>query len=359
MRKTTSSFPRRETAGIQTALKASVLAVLSALSGAGWAGEVNQADDANSPGYLRGELTNGNVNNITFGVNQVTLNWATGSITLGNGAKTLNSGYSGASPVTGLFSGGAYDALKTVTAPGDAAIADYKTAVDAAIAAATGSGGLTFINSDSGSGNEFGDTLITVPNGASLALSGVRFDGFFVNKSGSLYGGGVVGAYAYGTATLGDISDSVFSGNTISATYDSIYGGGVAGAYSQSGTATLGDIGDSVFSGNTISARYIFGGGVAGAYSDFSSATLGDISDSVFSGNTISADYYIFGGGVAGAYSDSGTATLGPISHSVFSGNMISAVGIRGGGVVGAYSSSSATLGDISDSVFSGNTISA
>jgi hypothetical protein len=225
----------------------------------------------------------------------------------------------------------------------------------------------------------------------------------------------VVGAYSYSdsyfvdfatsTATLGDISYSLFIGNKITAGSYGLYGGGVVGAESFSDsdyasatdTATVGAITGSLFIGNKITTGSygLFGGGVVGAdsgsYSASGSATgsatsnVGAITGSLFTGNivTVSGGYGLYGGGVVGAdsstasYSENtdtinATTTVGKIENSLFTGNIVTVSseysGLYGGGVVGAESYSysdtnadSATaiaiVGEITGSTFFGNTV--
>jgi hypothetical protein len=204
-----------------------------------------------------------------------------------------------------------------------------------------------FSNSDTGSA-VVGDII-----GSLFTRSSVT-----VNNSGShLGGGGVVGAFSSGTATVGTITGSTFSKNTIKTIIGNLIGGGVVGAYGNT-SATLEKISDSHFIGeNEITvADTLTGGGIAAAYSNTGSATLGEISKSSFSENEIKVGNTLTGGGVAAAYSNAGSVSIGEISGSLFAGNTVKTTTgtLTGGGMVGAYGSASAIIEKISDSQFIG-----
>ncbi|MDR3299982.1 MAG: autotransporter outer membrane beta-barrel domain-containing protein, partial [Candidatus Accumulibacter sp.] len=228
--------------------------------------------------------------------------------------------------------------------------------------------GVHFMGFDSHASN-FGGGVAGAYNPSTSVSVGDITNSVFSNNTvdtaaSSVTGGGVVGASsAYNNASVGNISNSVFSGNTFLTT-SFLIGGGVVGARGNSYSAHVGSIENSVFSDNMITTRYLQGGGVVGGQTDGGGATIdasiGAITNSVFSGNTVvTTGAALQGGGVAGTYA-TGTSFVGPISNSVFSGNMVEAYSIYGGGVVGAYNynATPASVGYIENSIFSGNTVS-
>ncbi len=187
-----------------------------------------------------------------------------------------------------------------------------------------------------GAGGDY--RIFTVATGVTAAISGLTI----ANGDGSMCGGGVLNSGALA------ISNSVLSGNTVTAAQQSAFGGAVC---NRSGTLTLSN---SSISGNTAEQG---GGGIenAGAMT---------ITQCIISEN--SALPWGFGGGIANAavggtltvndsifsdnHSSEGGAILNggrlTVSDSTFSGNSVSQNGSNGGGIsnIGVMTVSGSTI---------------
>ncbi|BAV91705.1 autotransporter outer membrane beta-barrel domain-containing protein [Candidatus Desulfovibrio trichonymphae] len=177
------------------------------------------------------------------------------------------------------------------------------------------------------------------------------------NGDGDFQGGGIIGAYR---GTIGDISNSIFNDNIVTAT-EIMRGGGIVGVYGVQEASAIGALKNNIFSGNTVTiADTMAGGGIVGVHSSQeASASIGAVKNNIFSDNTVTIDAVIRGGGIVGVYTDNlqsadGTY-IGDITDNIFSGNTIIASGVVGGGIVGADTYS--TIGDIVNNVFDNNTV--
>ncbi|MDR0816296.1 MAG: hypothetical protein LBN28_02730, partial [Desulfovibrio sp.] len=109
-------------------------------------------------------------------------------------------------------------------------------------------------------GEEDGTTNhATIPLGS---LENLTFDNNTITASGSIHGGGIVGGYATSNLAgpvISKIDNLAFTNNTISTNV--LQGGGILG----SDRASIGDITNTVFTDNTVAVGgNIYGGGIIG-----------------------------------------------------------------------------------------------
>jgi hypothetical protein len=224
----------------------------------------------------------------------------------------------------------------------------------------------TFIDGGGVVGIRGGDTLSDLNANSIGDLSDTRFSANDVSATGGLRGGGVAGiasildgATATGHVLIRTATNDRFIDNTVGA--NSISGGGIFGTYTTKGLSAIGTIGGtpsatsdgmtSVYQGNKVtSATTIDGGGIIGIRgadtpetSDGLNANyIVEISGTGFSANNVTSTQGLRGGGVVGIASlpegnEAGNAVIGQVSNDSFAGNTVKANSIGGGGVVGIF----------------------
>jgi hypothetical protein len=201
-------------------------------------------------------------------------------------------------------------------------------------------------------------------------VSGNTFTGLEIKAAGSgITGGGIIGLNSgAGGSTLGSVAgNDSFSGLTVTASAGGITGGGIIGLNS-GGASTIGSVaGNDRFSGLTVtaSAGGITGGGIIGLNSG-SASTIGSVYDNTFTDLDVKATGgVITGGGIIGLNSAGTSRIDSVVNNSFISFPIVSTViavtagdGIRGGGVLGVYSSApdngKAYIGESSINAFFG-----
>ena len=187
--------------------------------------------------------------------------------------------------------------------------------------------------------------------------------------------GGAVYSFGYGSSSIGAINGSTWQNNQAIANATEIasaYGGALS---SQNGASTIDDITNSTWISNsamaTVTDSYsqasAFGGAIY-ASANSGTSSIGDITNSTWSGNLTNAtangtdSSAEADGGAIYANASGGTSSIGDITNSQWTNNSATATGgsaTATGGAIALSSDGDSTISSISGSTWSGNSVQA